>query len=113
MVVTRSGGHWGRATELTLPANADAGLGGLAESVSCSRAGSCVAVGNYRSGGEFEGFTAARSNGSWHQARPVRLPANAGAPLQLAGRNAGGVTALEIGTERAWYCLRLELSGKL
>ena len=78
MVVTRSGGNWGRAIELTLPGNADPGIGGLAESVSCSRATSCVAVGNYRSNGEFEGFTAARSNGVWHQARQVQLPVNAG-----------------------------------
>src|SRR5690348_8197149 len=78
MVVTRSGGHWARAVELRLPSNADTGLGGLAESVSCSRAASCVAVGNYRSNGQFEGFTAAKSNGSWHQAKQVRLPTNAG-----------------------------------
>ncbi len=78
MVVTRSSGHWARAIELQLPANADPGIGGLAESVSCSRPGSCVAVGNYRSNGEFEGFTAAESSGVWHQARQVRLPANAG-----------------------------------
>jgi hypothetical protein len=78
MVVTRSGGHWARAVELQLPSNADTGLGGLAESVSCSRAASCVAVGNYRSSGQFAGFTAAKSNGSWHRARQVRLPANAG-----------------------------------
>ncbi len=78
MAVTRSGGHWGRAIELQLPANADPGLGGLAESVSCSRAGACVAVGNYRSNGEFAGFTAAKSNGVWRQARQVKLPANAG-----------------------------------
>ena len=78
LVVTRSGGHWARAIELQLPANADPGIGGLAESVSCSRPSSCVAVGNYRSNGEFEGFTAAESGGVWHQARQVRLPANAG-----------------------------------
>ncbi|HEX2317480.1 MAG TPA: hypothetical protein VHJ18_00710 [Streptosporangiaceae bacterium] len=78
MVVTRSGGHWARAVELRLPSNADTGLGGLAESVSCSRAASCVAVGNYRSNGQFEGFTAAKSNGSWHRAKQVRLPVNAG-----------------------------------
>ena len=77
MVVSRSGGHWSRAIELQLPANADAGIGGLAESVSCSRAGSCVAVGSYRSNGVFEGFTAAESGGVWHQAKQVRLPANA------------------------------------
>jgi hypothetical protein len=77
MVVTRSGGHWARATELQLPANADAGIGGLAESVSCSRTGSCVAVGSYRSNGVFEGFTAAESSGVWHQAKQVKLPANA------------------------------------
>ncbi len=33
MVVTRSGGHWRRAIELAPPANADPGIGGLAESV--------------------------------------------------------------------------------
>ena len=88
MVVTRSSGHWARALELQLPANADPGIGGLAESVSCSRPGSCVAVGNYRSNGEFEGFTAAESSGVWHQARPVQLPANAGTTrrVHLRGR---------------------------
>jgi hypothetical protein len=85
MVVTRSGGHWARATELRLPGNAEPSLGGLAESVSCSRAGSCVAAGNYRANGNFAGFTATESRGVWHRATQVTPPANAGTSVSISG----------------------------
>jgi hypothetical protein len=84
MVVARSDGHWARATELELPANAEPSLGGLAESVSCSRAGSCVAAGNYRAGGNFAGFTATESRGVWHRATQVTPPANAGGSTSVS-----------------------------
>jgi hypothetical protein len=37
----------------------------------------------------------------------AELPGEAGAPLQLCGGRAGSVTSLQIGTERAWYRLRV------
>jgi hypothetical protein len=40
------------------------------------------------------------------------LPADAGAPLQLAAHQRDGVTTLQLGGERAWYRVRVRLSGE-
>jgi hypothetical protein len=40
----------------------------------------------------------------------VELAADAGTPLRLSGRSREDATVLEIGTERAWYVLRLAVS---
>jgi hypothetical protein len=81
MAVTESGGHWARATKLTLPANRGPRLGALARSVSCTRVGSCVAVGDYEtSSSHVAGFAATESHGTWNRATQVRLPTNAAVP---------------------------------
>jgi hypothetical protein len=80
MAVTESGGHWARAIELTLPSNRGPRLGAIAGSVSCTRVGSCVAVGDYETSSHFAGFTATESHGTWHRATQVRLPTNAAVP---------------------------------
>jgi hypothetical protein len=80
MVITESGGHWARAAELQLPSDATPGEGGAAESVSCTRPGSCVAAGGYEANGHFRGFTATESHGTWRRAISVKLPSNAMPP---------------------------------
>src|SRR5215470_6483562 len=87
MAVTESGGHWARAIALQLPADAESSLGAVVESVSCTRVGSCVAVGGYRGGGLFRSFIATESHGVWHKAIEVKLPLNAG----NIGSSASGV----------------------
>jgi len=41
----------------------------------------------------------------------AELPAEAGTPLQLCGARGSALTSLQIGTERAWYRLRLRGEG--
>ena len=76
MVVTRTGGIWGMARETRLPAKASPPA--TLDSISCPRAGSCVAVGNVL------GTSAARipmvaseTNGVWGLASETTLPAHA------------------------------------
>ena len=84
MAVTESGGHWARAIKLTLPANRGPRFGALARAVSCTRVGSCVAVGDYETSSStvVAGFTATESHGTWHRATQVRLPTNAAVPSE-------------------------------
>src|SRR5262245_54041871 len=83
MAITRSAGHWSRGIELTPPSNRDPGIGAFASSVSCTRVGSCVAVGIYRTSNHFAGFAATESHGIWHRATQVRLPTNAAVPSDV------------------------------
>jgi hypothetical protein len=84
---------WGRAVELAMPANADTnphvflyGFGGI----SCASSGNCSVGGQYEaSNGEYEGFLANETNGTWIGAQELALPSGA----LSAGKN-GGVVAL-------------------
>ncbi len=68
-IATESKGHWARAAQVTLPANA-ATHGSVATlaAVACVGAGSCLAVGGYldKAGG-FELMVVPESNGHWGQ----------------------------------------------
>jgi hypothetical protein len=75
-----SGGVWARAQQVTLPANAarvtDATLG----AVTCTSAGSCVAVGGYLdNSGRQELMAVTESKGHWGRAVQVAAPRNAAA----------------------------------
>ena len=79
--VAESHGVWGRARQVTLPANAaiggtDATLG----AVTCTSAGSCVAVGGYgdKAGGQ-ELMAVTEAQGRWGQAVQIAAPVNAAA----------------------------------
>jgi hypothetical protein len=90
LVVTESGGRWARARRLAMPANAvSAQFTGSQQvnSISCPRAGSCVAVGGYQTEQSSEGFFATGSGGTWGRARQLRLPRNAStfAPSAMLG----------------------------
>jgi hypothetical protein len=84
---------WGRAVELTMPANADAnphvflyGFSGIA----CASSGNCSVGGQYEtSNGEYQGFLVNETSGLWSDGQELGLPSGA----LSAGKN-GGVVAL-------------------
>jgi hypothetical protein len=80
MIVTESGGRWGRAAQVRPPANAAADPLLQLFSVTCASPGSCVAVGDYQdSSGFFQGLRVAKTRGKWRRAAEIALPANASA----------------------------------
>lgn len=78
MAVIETGGVWGTASEIQLPANAAANPRAYLASVACPVAGSCVARGGYSNElGDREAMVAEETGGSWGPASDVKLPANA------------------------------------
>jgi hypothetical protein len=83
MVVTETGGAWGRASELTLPTNAVTTAGdqeAYLSSVTCTSPGNCVAAGQYADSAddeESQAMVATETGGVWGQASELKLPANA------------------------------------
>src|SRR5579859_1006268 len=77
MVVTRSGGRWNRAANLLLPRLSSQIPNGQATAISCTRAGSCLAAGDYQKARYLKGFAATESRGVWRRAVEVKLPSNA------------------------------------
>ncbi len=74
LIVTESGNTWS-AIAAPLPANAAADPQGFLQSVRCSGAGTCVAVGRYLdSSGATQGLVEQLSNGAWTPSE-VTLPA--------------------------------------
>jgi hypothetical protein len=91
LVLTETSGSWATGVELSLPADA-ATLNQLAtlDSVSCSSAGNCTAVGGYlfMSGPDSwasQGLMADETAGSWATGVEPSLPANAWTPNPQAG----------------------------
>jgi hypothetical protein len=86
-----SGGVWARARQVTLPANAAARAGDATlGAVTCTSAGSCVAVGGYLDkAGDQELMAVTESGGRWGQARQITPPKNAAAS---AGASLDGVS---------------------
>jgi hypothetical protein len=75
MAATQTGGAWPQTAEpVELP---EGGVDGELQSVSCSAAGSCVAVGYYESSEATQPMVAVQSGGVWLQAEAVLLPAAA------------------------------------
>jgi hypothetical protein len=75
MVVSETNGAWGAASELELPAPA---LGGELNSVACTSAGNCVAVGDYEPRAyREEAMVATETGGAWAPANELALPAPA------------------------------------
>ena len=78
VVITRANGRWGDPIKLQLPQGSPPGFAGAVNSISCTRVGSCVAVGSY-GGARSRGFAATESHGKWQPAVQLRRPTNAGA----------------------------------
>ncbi len=99
MVLEETGGSWGQASEITLPANAASSPETELGSVACSAAGPCVAAGEYTDehGGR-EAMVAEKTGGSWGNASEITLPVNAAsnpyATLQPACPAAGACVAV-------------------
>jgi len=67
-----------RASEVTLPGNADLADGAGVYGIGCAAAGACVAGGGYTTTtGEEEAFAVSQVRGAWKPAAEVRLPAGA------------------------------------
>lgn len=80
MAVTETDGVWGQATALPLPGDAKTGSIQYAPlySVSCTGPGDCVAVGLYSTtAGLAQPIAFTETDGSWGEATPLALPANA------------------------------------
>lgn len=78
MLVARDKGKWARAIGLALPSNAARKPADTVDSIACSGAGSCVAVGSYDygTGLDTQAFIATEARGRWARAATVRLPAD-------------------------------------
>ncbi len=79
MAITDTGGSWGQAAEVTLPANAATGASTRARltSASCPATGACVVVGNYTTtSGIVEAMTATETSGLWQPATEIPPPTN-------------------------------------
>jgi len=80
MYATETNGAWGSATELTLPTGADstaASQAAFLNSVVCTTARNCVAVGEYSdAAGHDQPMAATETSGAWAQAAELTIPAN-------------------------------------
>ncbi len=76
VAATETGGSWGPASEIALPANASSSPYASLRPA-CPTSGSCVAVGSYWTTGGHEAMVATESGGSWGPASELVLPGNA------------------------------------
>ncbi len=116
MVADQTGGVWGPARELALPANA-AGNPEVALQPACSVSGGCVAIGEYTDAeGDREAIVADEAGGLWGEAREIAAPANAaGNPGTAFGEvqcpAAGSCVAFGQYTNQAGTTRDMEMSG--
>jgi hypothetical protein len=99
--VTESGGQWQRTAAVPIvPANADWSPQPTLDSVTCSKPGSCLALGSYyaRRGGGTALMIVVESNGKWTRATEIQRPA--GVPHDRHAYSAGG----SIACTRSGYC---------
>jgi hypothetical protein len=110
MVVTETSGVWGRASELTLPAGAltpatcestsSCGIGQAAdlESVTCTSAGNCVAVGHYEDANVARQAMVVTETGDvWGQASEVTQPSSADTTASSQAADLEAVTCTSLG----------------
>jgi PASTA domain-containing protein len=86
VLLTQSGGSWGRGIEPALPANAAADQEELGvNAVSCFSPGNCTVSGNYSRGlDNTQGLLLTQIDGVWATGAEADLPANAATKYQLA-----------------------------
>lgn len=94
LILAQSAGTWQTGLEAALPANAganpQAGFGGI----SCTSAGSCVAVGEYYDGsGERDGLMAGESAGVWRTGVELTAPAGVTSPFGVVLRSVSCASA--------------------
>jgi len=88
MVVTESAGHWGQATELTMPSGSPEdpfAYVNAVSSIACSAPRACVAVGEYGPEDAVHDFIVTQAHGTWGSIRQAVLPAHspAGTPIDF------------------------------
>jgi hypothetical protein len=109
MVATESGGTWGQASELSLPAGATTtpgDQGASVDSVACTSVGNCVASGYYAdTNGLIPPMVATESGGTWGQASEVSLPPGANTTAGDQGADLISVTCPSVGdcVAGGWY----------
>lgn len=83
MVVTQAGGHWARARQIKMPADAAGSSFDVVTSVRCATVGSCVAVGYYylANSAASHAFVAGENRGHWAPARDIPAPKNGEDPV--------------------------------
>ncbi|MGE5133843.1 MAG: hypothetical protein ACM32E_13135 [Gemmatimonadota bacterium] len=80
MMLTKTAGTWAAGTEATLPADAEFSPFANLDSVSCSSAGNCTAVGYYTdTSRHVQGVLLTQTAGTWAAGTEAAPPANAGA----------------------------------
>jgi hypothetical protein len=101
LVVTETSGKWGREIEAPLPSNSSHAKNSLAAlfSVSCSVAGSCVAVGQYNTGSTVQGFIDTQSSGGWTSMQAPMPIGTASSSLHSVSCAPGGGSCEAVG----WY----------
>ncbi|HEY5287888.1 MAG TPA: hypothetical protein VIJ50_12350 [Solirubrobacteraceae bacterium] len=95
MGAVESGGVWGAATEIGLPANATPSLANYLESLACPPSGSCIAAGYYTASGSSaeEGMVVSETGGVWGQPAEIELPANASPTAQVVDLDGAACTS--------------------
>ena len=85
MSVSESGGRWRRATGIEFPPHTTPGPINSLDSIACTHAGSCVAVGRYSTtgGDSYAAASVRQVRGHWLRAASLKLPAGAGPVSQL------------------------------
>ena len=80
LLLSESAGTWGTGVKATLPAGAATDPEASLESVSCTAAGNCAAVGGYTdTSSHGQGVLLTQTSGAWGSARKAVLPAGAAA----------------------------------
>lgn len=110
MVVNESGGIWGQASELALPAGADTSFtnyGAALNSVACTSVGNCEAVGVYPDSYDTQEAMMVREvDGVWQKAIETRLPPGAVPPGQPLPNGQTQIAALtSVSCTRPGYCV--------
>lgn len=78
MRITESHGKWGQAVRLGQPVNVGKNPDAYMGKLSCTKAGTCVAVGSYAdTGGNTQAVVFSRTGGKWHAGTEVKLPGDA------------------------------------
>jgi len=77
MAITRSSGHWRRATELRLPSDAFTNPNGSINGLACFGPGSCTGAGGYNpitTVGNLQAMVSTESAGVWRRGFALKLP---------------------------------------
>jgi hypothetical protein len=83
LLLTETSGTWATGVKAPLPAGADSNPLVSLQSVSCTAAGTCAAVGTYSAGGNSEGLLLSQSGGTWSVGVEATLPSGAAADPQV------------------------------